>query len=115
MIYTLIRVCFAVPWIAILGWVFWAGIDNIEGALVFFLIVAMGLAAAPISYIVAGIFSLLERVLPEGLLTEIYPQHLIGKFVVVWAVMFALSYLQWFHLVPKLVREFRRWRQRARA
>jgi hypothetical protein len=86
--------------LVILGWVTWIGIENIEGAIVYFLLAGMGLAAAPTSLIVAGMFSFIERVVPGVML----PQGLMAKFLVVWTVMLVLSYWQWFYLLPKLVR-----------
>jgi hypothetical protein len=51
--YTLRRVCFAAPWLVVLGWILWQGIENIEGALILFLVAGMELAAAPTSFVVA--------------------------------------------------------------
>ena len=112
MAHTLRRLCFALPWLVVLAWILSVGIENIEGALIVFLMVGMELAAAPTSFVVAVAFFVVERTAPGSLPAWLDPSSPIGKFLILWTMMFALSYWQWFHLVPKIVRAFRRRRQR---
>jgi len=106
--HTLRRLCFAFPWLVVLGWILWAAIQNIEGALIVFLVAGMELAAAPTSFVVAVAISAVDRVVPGDLLAWFDSSHLLGKFLILWTVMFALSYWQWFHLIPKIFRALRR-------
>ena len=113
MAYTLRRVCFAAPWLVVLGWVLWAGVENIEGALIVFLVAGMELAGAPTSLVFAIAVSAVERLVPGDPLAWFDSLRLLGKFLILWTQMFALAYWQWFHLIPGVFRALRR-RQHAR-
>jgi hypothetical protein len=110
--YTLRRACFAVPWLVVLAWIVWVGIENIEGALILFLVAGMELAAAPTSLVFVVAISAVERVVSGDLLAWLSPASPLGNFLIVWTLMFALSYWQWFHLIPKIFGAPRRRRQR---
>jgi hypothetical protein len=112
MAYTLRRVCFAAPWLVVLGWILWQGIQNIEGALILFLVAGMELAAAPTSLVFVVVVSAGERVVPGDLLAWLNPSSPLGNFLIIWTLMFALSYWQWFHLIPKVFGAPRRRRHR---
>jgi len=112
MAYTLRRLCFAAPWLVVLGWILWQGIENIEGALILFLVAGMELAAAPTSLVLVVVISAVERVVPGDLLAWLNPSSPLGNFLIIWTLMFALSFWQWFHLIPKVFGAPRGRRQR---
>ena len=106
-----IKVGYAVPWLVVLGWILWTDFDNFEAAVVIMLQGAITVAAAPISFVAVGVFSIIEEIVPDRVKSGVSLQQFFKGFLLIWwTLMFALSYWQWFYLVPKCVRIFQRWR-----
>jgi hypothetical protein len=87
-----------------LAWVLSRDLEGTEGGVLFLLLVAVTIAAAPISLLAVGVFSILEKMAPGYIPPDFYPTTFKGHFVVWWSIMFVLSYFQWFYIFPKIFR-----------
>jgi hypothetical protein len=93
-------------WLVVLAFGLWADQTGGEGGLLFLLVVVVDVAAAPISLVAIGILSVVEKMVPMGVLTGIHPSF--REFFLIWcSIMFALSYWQWFYLIPKIIAAFK--------
>lgn len=111
-----LKVASGVLWLIFLGFLLSHDFDIIEPALAIYLIAFLVLVSAPISLLALGILAILETILPDSIRAlDISVQDFLKWYLLFWwALSFALFYLQWFYLVPKLAAATRRWQAKRR-
>lgn len=110
-----LRIIYAVAWLGILAYfLITVRGDEMEHEAKVVSLGILQIAGAPISYLASGLLIAFLRVAPDDLVRAFNSMPFALMWISSWIVLFALSFWQWFYLIPRIVATIARWASKPR-